>query len=432
MQVGPDKAQTYNGLGTIFARQDRTHDAIRCYQEALRLKPDYAEVHNNLGTVFEQQGKLEEAFACYQQAVRVKPTYAEAINNLGFIAYGRNNLDEAMRHYDTALRLKPALGVARSNRSILLLLHGDFVNGWADYEARLTVPRLPRRTFPQPRWDGSRLDGRTILLHAEQGLGDTLQFIRYAPLVHGQGGKVVVECQPPLLRLLTGARGIDQLVATGTPLPPFDVQSPLPSLPGIFRATLETLPNEMPYLQAEAKLVAHWRQELQSLRGWRVGIAWQGNPANLRDKPRSFPLRCFAKIAAIDGVQLISLQYGPGTDQLAALNGEFPVVNLTNRLGEGEGEGEGCDSFANIAAIMANLDLVMSCDTSIAHLAGALGRNVWVPLPVVPDWRWLLGREDSPWYPTMRLFRQTSDGNWPDVFERMAAALRSLVTEGKP
>ena len=396
----PDYPEAINNLGIVLDRQGRTQDAMLCYQQALRLKPDYAEPHNNLGSVLERQGRLDEALACFQQALRLRPDYAEAISNLGIVAYRRNNLAEAIKHYETALQLDPGLAVARWNRSLLYLLHGDFVRGWVEYEWRWTQPSFGRRTFTQPRWDGSRLDGRTIFIYAEQGLGDTLQFIRFAPLLQNLGGKVVFECQPSLLRLLAGVDGIDHLLAIGTAAPPFDVQAPLVSLPGIFRTNLESVPNNVPYVKAEPELVERWRRKLQSIGGRRIGIVWQGNPANTYDGPRSMPLTCFAKLAEIEGVQLISLQHGPGTDQLRAMAGAFPVFDLTAELGDG------CESLANIGAILTNIDLVISCDTAIAHLAGAMGRPAWTLLPLVPDWRWQLGREDTPWYPGMRLFRQ--------------------------
>ena len=421
----PDCAEAHNNLGIVLERQGNKQDAMSCFKQALRLRPDYAEAHNGLGSILERQGKLDEALACYHQALAHRPNYAEAISNLGNVAHRRNNLDEALRHYQAALNIKPNLSVAGWNRSFIYLLRGDFVRGWEAYEWRWAQPNFGRRNFTQPRWDGSPLEGKTICIYAEQGLGDTLQFIRYAPLVQDRGGKVVFECQPALLRLLAGVGGVDHLVPIGSELPKFDVQVPLLSLPGIFRTNLDNIPNTGPYLQPDPKLVEPWRQKLRKVSGCRVGIVWQGNPGNPYDWVRSIPLDCFAKIAAVEGVQLISLQHGPGTKQLRTVSGEFSVVDLTNDLGDG------CESFANIAAILPNLDLVISCDTAIAHLAGAIGSRVWLALPYVPDWRWLLGREDSPWYKGTRLFRQTTSGNWGDVFDRLANGLRSYVELGK-
>ena len=280
----------------------------------------------------------------------------------------------------------------------------------------LAAKKSVETVLPQPRWDGSDLQGKTILLRAEQGLGDTLHFIRYAALVKQRGGTVVVACQKPLLRLLQTCPGIDRLVVRGTELPPFDVQAPLLSLPGIFQTALTSIPARVPYVFADAGLVEHWRQRLATLPGFKVGIAWQGNPQVSKVQPHFIPLGAFEPLARLPEVQLISLQKGPGAEQLTTLNPAFPVTDL-GTLDEAAGP------FMDTAAIVKNLDLVISADTVTAHLAGALGVPTWVALPFFPDWRWLLDREDSPWYPTLRLFRQAETGGWPSVFARMTAAL---------
>jgi Glycosyltransferase family 9 (heptosyltransferase) len=265
-------------------------------------------------------------------------------------------------------------------------------------------------------WDGSNLEDRAILLYAEQGLGDTLQFLRYAPFVKKRGGKVIVECQPHMLRLLERSPGVDQWVSHGGPLPEFHMRAPLPSLPGIFHTELATIPRQVPYVFADPNLVSHWRAELEGQGGYKVGIAWQGNPAYRDDRQRSISLTHFAKLAEIQGIRLISLQKGHGTDQLRTI--DFEVLNLCDRLDESSG------AFMDTAAVMKNLDLVITSDTAIPHLAGALGVPVWTLLNMVPDWRWLQERRDSPWYPSMRLFRQSRYGDWQSVFEQVAAKLR--------
>ena len=292
---------------------------------------------------------------------------------------------------------------------------GRFEQGWPGYEWRWKCKEfgsLP--PFQPPLWDGSSLDGRTILVHAEQGLGDTLQFIRYVPSLHQRGGRVILMCQPPLVRLLTRSPGIERLLAHGDPVPEFDVHTPLLSLPRLLGTTLESVPADVPYLEAEPQLVEAWRHRLGSYPGFKVGIVWQGNPKFRLDRLRSIPLAQFAPLARVPGVHLFSLQKGPGAEQLAAVTDRFPVTDLGRRL----------DDFMDTAAVLKNLDLVISVDTAIAHLAGALGIPVWVALPFAPDWRWLMGREDSPWYPTMRLFRQTRPGQWEDVFHHIAEALQ--------
>jgi hypothetical protein len=275
--------------------------------------------------------------------------------------------------------------------------------------------------FTQPQWDGSELKGRTIFIFAEQGLGDTMQFVRYLPLVQQRGGRVVFQCQSGLKNLLSSAQGFDCLVPRDSPPPPFDIQAPLASLPGIFRTSVGSIPSGNPYLEANPQLVQHWRRELASLSGFKIGIAWQGSPTFRDDRRRSIPLACFAPLARGGSVQLINLQKGPGTDQLPTVAGSFQVHHLGNRVDEASG------AFMDTAAIMKNLDLVITSDTATAHLAGALGVPVWTALPMIPDWRWLLQRDNSPWYPTMRLFRQTRPGQWPEVFERMAQEIDAGV-----
>jgi hypothetical protein len=250
-------------------------------------------------------------------------------------------------------------------------------------------------------------------LSAEQGLGDTIQFLRYAALVRQPGARVVVECPKPLLRIVRTCRFIDQLADETTPALDFDVHYPLMSLPGLLKTTLESVPADVPYLFAAPDLVKQWRESLGGLEGFKIGIVWRGGPAHPNDRARSIPLSCFEPLAALPGVRLFSLQKGTGAEQLQDMAGRFPITEVGSRL----------EDFMDTAAVLANLDLLITCDTAIAHLAGALGVPVWVGLPLVPDWRWLLDRGDSPWYPTMRLFRQKEPGDWAGVFEQISSAL---------
>jgi tetratricopeptide (TPR) repeat protein len=446
LRLDPNLADAWNNLGAALMRQDKVEEAIGCYQEALKLAPNYHETHHNLAVALERQNKLDLAIRCYREALRLQPTLVDACNNLGSVLALEGQIDEGISWLDQALQLQPDYALAHWNRSLLWLLRGDFKRGWPEYEWRArkgATGGLPpvffegldgrhwqqdasgtpfqRRQFREPLWDGSPLIGRTILLHTEQGLGDTIQFIRYASLVKDRGGKVIVECQSALLPLLATASGIDHLAAERSDLPPFDVQAPLLSLPGIFGTELATIPAQVPYLQADANLVQHWRQKLSTLRGFKVGMAWQGRPTFRYDRRRSIPLAHFAPLAGIDGIQLISLQKGPGADQLDLIASKFAVHNLGNDLDESTG------AFMDTAAVIMNLDMVICSDSAIAHLAGAMGVPVWVALNMVPDWRWLLEREDSPWYPTMHLFRQTKSGDWNSVFAHIAAELSTLV-----
>ncbi len=396
---------------------------MACYEQALRLQPDFAEAYNNLGVVRARQGKLNEAIACYEQALQLRPDYAEASNNLGNSLENRGQYDEALACYEQALRLRPDYAEAYWNRTLAWLLRGDWDRGWPAYEERWRYKKVfTPRPFPQPRWDGSPLNRRTILLHYEQGLGDTLQFIRYAPLVHQRGGRVIVECQPALVPVLARCPGIEQLVAYGLALPAFDVHASLMSLPAIFGTILTTVPDQVPYVFADPELSQYWRAELQPFTGFKVGIAWQGNPNYQNDYYRSLPLAAFEPLAHLPWVQLFSLQKGAGAEQVQTLAGRFSVIDLGKRLDATAG------AFMDTAAVMQQLDLVIAPDTAIAHLAGALGVPVWVPLPLAPNWRWLLHRADSPWYPTARLFRQSRVDHWDDVFAHMAAELEICLS----
>jgi hypothetical protein len=428
LRLKPDYVEALYNLGN-WHRDNKQHDeAIARYQQALRINPRSANVHNNLAGVLQSLDRLDEAAGHYHDALRLNPNHAEAHRNLGTILQIQGSFDQAMTHFESAVRLRPDFGEAHTDVSLLALLKGDYGRGWVEYEWRWKMPRVAERAFTQPTWDGSALAGRTILLHAEQGLGDTLFFVRYAPLVKQRGGKVIVECQQALLGLLPGVEGIDQIVARDAALPEFDVHAPLASLPRIFQTTLHTIPHDTPYLHLEDQRVEHWRRALPEILGMpearlRVGIVWQGNPKYSGDRFRSIPLLKFEVLARVEGVRLVSLQKGPGTDQLAQLGGRFPIVDIESLLGEDS------ESLTNIAAVVKNLDLVIACDTAVAHLAGALGAPVWLALPHSPDFRWLLDRRDSPWYPTMRLFRQSRRCNWDDVFESMKAELMRLMMQ---
>jgi tetratricopeptide (TPR) repeat protein len=421
LRLRPDDAEAHNNLGIVLRKQGHLAEAVASFREALHIRPDHAEALNNLGNALAEQGQSTEAVASFQQALRVKPAFAEAHNNLGNALKDQGRLPDALASFQEAVRLRPDYADAHVNLAMTCLLLGDFAQGWQEYEWRVKERKARAPLTGQPLWDGSPLAGKTILLHDEQGLGDTLQFIRYAALVKERGGAVQVACALSLVPLLKTCSGVNGISAKGSPLPPFDVQAPLLSLPGIFGTSLGKVPARVPYLFADARLIERWRQELNGFRGFRIGIAWQGNPKYPSDRFRSIALAHFAPLACLEGVRLINLQKGPGTEQLRAAADRVPVTDLGSRLDETSG------AFLDTAAVMMILDLVICSDSAIAHLAGALGVPVWVALPYVPDWRWLLKREDSPWYPTMRLFRQGEPGKWQEVFERIAREVKKLL-----
>ena len=421
VQLKPDYADGHYNLANALRDQGKLDEAVASYRRALEIKPDYAEAYNNLGGVLRRQGAFEEAVASHQQALRLKPDFAEAHYNLGIAQKDLGKLDEAVVSLRKAVQLKPESAKAHAGLAIPLLLTGKFAEGWREYEWRTQCEECAVSPLCRPRWDGSPLGARTIMLFAEQGLGDTLHFVRYAALLKRRGGKVLLECQPALVRLLEKCRGVDGVFPRGSQLPQFDIAISLASLPATLGTTGDSIPAEIPYLDADAALVERWRAELGAVGGFKVGIVWQGNPDHPDDRWRSMPLAQFEPLARLEGARLISLQKGPGADQLEVVQDRFPVMDLGPGLDEQSG------AFMDTAAVMEHLDLVITSDTSIAHLAGALGVAVWVALPVVPDWRWMLDRDDSPWYPTMRLFRQRTRGNWEEVFQRMAVALRKQI-----
>jgi tetratricopeptide (TPR) repeat protein len=412
----PCRVEVLSNLGLALLSLRRAGEAEPHLRKAIRLRPDFAHAHNNLGSALEDKGDLEGAAACFRRALELMPDSVDAHNNLGNALRAQCDLEGAVHSYDRALRLKPDHAQVHLFRAMARLQMGDFERGWEEYEWRFKCKDFLLQPFRQPMWDGGPLYGRTLLLYADQGLGDTLQFIRYAPLVQRSCGQVFVTCQRSLARIVATCRGISKVIPEGAVLPEFDAFVPVMSLAHHLKTTLATIPAKVPYLVADGALVEFWREKLCVDGKVQIGVAWQGNPDNPRDHQRSFRLRQLEPLASLHGVRLYSLQKGRGSEQLADVEGRFGVTPLGGRLRD----------FMDTAAVMQNLDLVISPDTSLAHLAGALGVQVWVALPFAADWRWLTKREDSPWYPTMRLFRQQRWGDWDDVFVRMADQLPTL------
>jgi tetratricopeptide (TPR) repeat protein len=419
-RLRPNSAAVHTNLGNALRKLKKSGEAVASYHQALRCDANHADAYNGLGNACLELGQWNDAIANYQQAIARRPQLAEAHNNLGNAFVERRLHAQAEESYQQAIRLKPDYAEAHRNLALLWLLLGNFEKGWAEFEWRWRCRDFPQRSFPQPRWDGSSLAGQTILLHAEQGFGDTLQFVRYAALVKERGGTVVVECQPALVALVASCPGIDQVVAAGSPLPYFSVHAPLLSLPGILRTSVESIPAKVPYLRADPALVERWRSEASNIAGFKIGIVWQGRPSHPGDRYRSVSVIDFTALARHEGVRIISLQVGSATAQAAGA-GDLGVIDWGNRFDPA--------SFGDAAAAIMNLDLVVTVDTAVAHLAGALGAPVWVAVPYAPDFRWLLEREDSPWYPTMRLFRQKEPGDWGAVFTRMGAELPNQLRE---
>ena len=420
LQLNPDLPDAYSNLGLAFQKAGRPDEAIEYCQKAVERNPRDANMYYNLGIAFQENGQLDEAVPCYQKASRLAPDDAGIYNNLAFALQENRRPYEAIPYYRKALQLDPAYATAHWNLSLALLLTGNFREGWREYEWRWGTQYLAasRRNFTQPLWDGSDIRGRTILLHAEQGFGDTIQFIRYVPLVAERGAGIVFECCRELAALLRGVGGVGQVVVRGEEPPAFDVHCPLLSLPSAFDTTIETIPSIIPYVAADAVLTEKWRAKIKKDDAEiKIGFAWAGNPGFKQNRYRNIPLERFLPLTEVPGVAFYSLQKGGEAEEAKNPPAGMKLFDHTEDISD----------FSDTAAFIENLDLIISVDTVIAHLAGALGKPVWTLLPFSPEWRWLLDREDSPWYPTMRLFRQTSFGDWQSVIARAAAELRGMV-----
>jgi tetratricopeptide (TPR) repeat protein len=419
LRFDPQCAKAHNNLGNVFRSLEEPEKAVEHYRQVPDDDPEFTDAYNNLGLALLSLGRHEEAIHSIARTLTLKPHVAEAHCNMGAVLHALNRVSEAHAAYSKALELKPELAKARINLGMVQLLSGDFVNGWKNYELRWNDAPLHARDFDQPQWKGEPLCGRRILLHAEQGLGDTLQFLRYVPMVQAAGGIVILEVQDRLHTLAAALPGVAEVISTGAPLPAFDCHCPLMSLPAAFGTDLESIPAAIPYLKVPPAAAAKaadfpWPED-----GLRIGILWAGNPVfpNDRYRFRSAPIEVFRPLLEIEGVHLFSLQVGEHATELFDLP-EFAsrVVDLSPLVGD----------MADTAAQIAHLDLVIMVDTSVSHLAGALGVPVWVLTPFTPDWRWLQKRKDTPWYPSMKLFRQVQPGDWVPVMDAMRSELKQL------
>jgi len=422
LAADPENIDYKINLGYLLAKQKKFDSAIEFYQKVLADQPQFTEIYNSLSYIYEAQGKLDAAVEAAQQAIGINPDFAEGFNNLGTALKTKYDFPAAFAAFEKALKLNPQFSLAEFNLATTKLLQGDWSAGWPGYEKRadIIVPNVvnPVDQFSQPVWDGTPQPGKTILVHAEQGLGDSIQFVRFLPAVLELVGQVLLNVPATLKGLLSTAAGVDQVLTEGDELPEFDLQVPLLSLPGLLQTTIETVPNHVPYLHTEPQLVEFWKTQFAQIYGLKIGINWAGNPDFPKEHFRGLPLQGFKLLADMPAVTLISLQHGAGLDQLSELTDLFPLALPP------ESTDETIDPFLNTAAMIQNLDLVISSDTSVAHLAGALGRPVWLAVAKLAEWRWLLDRDDSPWYPTMKLFRQAELGCWDDVFEQFASEIK--------
>ncbi len=418
-------AKLWYNLGGILLEAAQAAEGVKALQQAIALKPDFAEAYMHLGNGLLLLHKPNEAVATLQQAIDLKPDLAGAYNNLGNALQSQGKAGEAIAAYDHAISLSPTDPDLYTNRAQVILLSGDLARGFAEYEWRTKPGRLHHfyEWFDdKPRWRGENFSGKRLLVYDEQGCGDTLQFCRYLPLVKTRGGIVQFSAKQPLLRLLADCPGIDELVEhspAAIARTESDLAVPLLSLPYIFGTTLPTIPSDVPYLTIDQHCIAAWRDRMKCPgSNLRVGLVWAGNPANMAGQIRTCGLPAMSPLAGIPGVTFYSLQKGEAAKQANTLPPNMQLIDLTDDI----------EDFADTAALIMNLDLVISIDTAVAHLAGALGKPVWTLLPAAGEWRWLLARSDTPWYPTMRLFRQSSPGDWSSVMTAVAQELRTLST----
>jgi tetratricopeptide (TPR) repeat protein len=451
LSVQPSYAEAYLNLGHVLSAQDKPEEALVCYVKALTLKPDSleaaihcsdamrlagkwqeavqmyeqvievapenAEVHRNFGDALRKLGRLTEAAEHCRKAILLAPDDADAYVNLGNALCEAGNMREAIRCYERAVRLRPEHAISNMNLAVARLKIGDFASGWNGYEWRkqLKAAKGYKTDCLQPQWKGEPIEGQRILLYSEQGLGDCLQFLRYVPMVQAAGGRVILEVPQRMQRLAAEFVGIEELVVSGNSLPAFDWQCPLMSLPRAFGTDSDSIPAAMPYLRVPADAALKAQAYSWPAEGVRIGLSWAGNPKNPGDRFRSTTLASLSRLFELKGLRFYSLQLGEPLKQL--LLSEAPVVDLAPLTAD----------MADTAAFIAHLDLVITVDTSIAHLAGALGKPVWILLPANADWRWLIGREDTPWYPTARLFRQAELDDWGPVIDQIAHSLEGFA-----
>ncbi len=423
ISIKPSFAEAYSDLGNSLKMLGKFKEAVEKYQEAISIKPDLAVAYNNLGDAYKELGLYEKAVEQCQKAVELMPDSGEVHVNLGNVLLKQGEIQDSILHYQKAIDMAPDYADAHYNKSLALLLTGNFDEGWKEYEWRFRSGEIALdigfKDSGLPVWDGSCLEDKTIIIQSEQGAGDSVQFARYIPIVRSRCKKVIFECDKSLLRLFKGCDGVDTIVEK-----PFaqddnevpDVSVPLMSLPGMFKTNISTISSDVPYIKVAPEIITKWKSIISS-ELFKVGIVWAGSPDHKNDRNRSCSLTDFAPLLNVPGVDYYSLQKGNGSEHLSDPSIGINIMDLGNKL----------DDYYDTAAAIMNLDLVISVDTSAVHLAGALGKSVWTLLPYSPDWRWMLDRHDSPWYPTMRLFRQTGSGDWQGVFELVAEELKQII-----
>jgi len=421
IELNSDYASAYCNLGNCLQKQSHYEESIEYYQQAINLTPDYADAYNGLAVGFYRLGNYNEAMKNCRKAIELKADHAQAYNTLAAVLEMLQRYDEAIECYDKTVEYAPDYAEAYCSRGILHLRHGRFAKGWDDYQWRLKTEKVKGTLlYGKPFWQGEDFQGKTLLVQSEQGFGDSMQFVRYLPMVKARGGKVVLAEKPELIDLLGNLEGVDDLVdirqladrGVG-----YDLYVPLLNLPAIFNTDMDTIPIRLPYLFANESKVDHWCKAIGE-DGFKVGIVWAGDPIHTNDHNRSCRLKDFMSLAKLKNVNLFSLQKGSCVDQ---------IKNWPSDIEPIEDIGQGFNDFSDTAAAIENMDLIISVDTSVIHLAGAMGKTAWLIIPYESDWRWMLDRQDSPWYPTVRIFRQKQHSGWEELFDRVADSLEDLI-----
>ena len=420
LKLKPDYADALYQSGIILSQKDQPDEAIACFQKVLEIEPIRTEALFSLGAAFDAVNRENEAIDCYRKVLQIEPDHVYALNNLGLKLKKQGKIEQAMDTYRKAIEIRPDLAGPHWNLSHVSLLTGDFEAGWKEFEWRLKKDDWQKanlRFCNVPLWKGESFSGKILFIHDEQGLGDTIQFVRYLPMVKALGGDIIFETRESLMGLFKNFAGIDRLLphsADGLLPADMDFYMPLLSLPAIFNTSLDTIPDTVPYLHADADKRRYWRERLPG-DGFKVGIVWAGGPKLRNDRNRSCRLRYFASLSDIGTVRLIGIQKGKAAEQVKDLCAGIEVIN----------HGPELEDFTDTMGLIENLDLIISVDTAVAHLAGAMGKPVWLILPFSPDWRWFLNRSDSPWYPSMRIYRQKKKGDWASIFKQLGKDLQT-------
>jgi tetratricopeptide (TPR) repeat protein len=419
--IKPDDPDAYSRLGCVLDEKGHLDQAVACFRRAIALQPDHLNAHSNLGSTLQRQGHLDQAIECYRKAIAIKPDHADAHHSLALALHTQEHLDQAVECYRKVLAIEPDNADAHHNLAFALLTRGDLAEGWKEYEWRWRGSQMVPRGFIEPQWQGEAAEGKTLLVHVEQGFGDAIQFCRYAPLAAARGLRVIVEAREPLIRLFRSLPKIHDVVVRGKELPHFDLHCPMMSMPLALGTTLGNIPSVVPYLYADEAQVANWRTRLAAMgkHGPRIGLVWAGSSGMKANNERSLPSdrigRLLGPLLDLPGMRFFSLQKdGPKAPE------ELSLTDLMDEVND----------FADTAALIASLDLVISVCTSTAHLAGALGKPVWVLNRFNSHWCWFRGRSDSPWYPTLRLYRQPRPGDWDSVLAYVARDLRYRFPAG--